>query len=361
MKKTLIALATLAATGAVMAQSSVTIYGVIDQAFTRTSNSNGGSSNTGLTSSANLTNRLGFRGTEDLGGGLSAKFQIETNLNADAPGATTLGDRGAWVSLASATMGEVRLGRDYNNAFWNPILFTAFGTNGVGQTIFHATRAAYHTTAGFTGTTHATDPYIWNNNSISYILPGNLGGVYGNIQHAFDEAAAPSSLGQSTNMRLGYKAGALDVAFGYGQVDGVTGAQEDVKSMNIGASYDFGVVKVLAVWNEDKLKDAGTGASVSKLKGYEIGAVMPVGPGNLRASYGTVKIDDLNAATADAKANKFAIGYVYPLSKRTSVYTTYARVSNKNGMSVLLTPKGTAGAATGFTSSGLDIGISHTF
>jgi predicted porin len=221
MKKTLIALATLAATGAVMAQSSVTVYGVIDQAFPRTSNSNGGGSNTGLTSSANVTNRLGFRGTEDLGGGLSAKFQIETNLSADAPTATTLGDRGAWVSLASATMGEVRLGRDYNNAFWNPILFTAWGTNGVGATVFHASRAAYFgagtglgTGAGFVGTTHASDPYIWNNNSISYILPGNLGGVYGNIQHAFDEAAAPSSLGQSTNMRLGYKAGALDVAFG---------------------------------------------------------------------------------------------------------------------------------------------------
>lgn len=367
MKKTLIALATLAATGAVMAQSSVTIYGVIDQAFTRTSNSNGGGSNTGLTSRGNVTNRLGFRGTEDLGGGLSAKFQIETNLSADAPTATTLGDRGAWVSLASATMGEVRLGRDYNNAFWNPILFTAWGTNGVGATVFHASRAAYFgagtglgTGAGFAGTTHATDPYSWNNNSISYILPGNLGGVYGNIQHAFDEqSAAGNSLGQSTNLRVGYKAGALDVALGWGKVDGQA-AVEDVKSLNIGGSYDFGVVKVLAVWNEDQLDDATTGASVSKLKGYEIGAVMPLGSGKLRASYGTVKVDDLNAATADRKASKFAIGYVYPLSKRTSVYTTYARLSNKNGAALRLSPAGTAGAGN-FTSSGLDIGISHTF
>lgn len=370
MKKTLIALAALAATGAVMAQSSVTIYGVVDQAVTRTSNSNGGGSNTGLTSGANVTNRLGFRGTEDLGGGLKAKFQIETNLAADAPSATTIGDRGAWVAIASDSMGEVRLGREYNNAFWNPISFSAWGTNGVGATIFHAARGAYFGTgtgiggagagAGFVGTSHSSDPYIWNNNSISYILPGNLGGVYGSIQYAFDEqAAAGNSLGQNTNMRIGYKAGALDVALGYGAVDGQA-AINDVKSLNIGASYDFGVVKVMAVWNEDKQKDAATGAAESKLSGYEIGAVMPMGPGRLRAAYGTVKLDDLNPATANLKANKFAIGYVYPMSKRTSVYTSYARVSNKNGAAFRLAPAGTAGTGN-FTSSGIDFGISHTF
>ncbi|MFP5484018.1 MAG: porin, partial [Gammaproteobacteria bacterium] len=156
------------------------------------------------------------------------------------------------------------------------------------------------------------------------------------------------------------KANALDVAFGYGQVDGANGAQDDVKSMNIGGSYDFGVVKVLAVWNEDKLKDAATGASVSKLKGYEIGAVLPVGPGKLRAAYGSVKVDDLNGATPDIKASKFAIGYVYPLSKRTSVYTSYARLSNKNGAALRLAPAGAAGAGN-FTSSGIDFGITHTF
>ncbi len=369
MKKTLIALAALAATGAVMAQSSVTIYGVIDQAMTRTSNSDGGGSNTGLTSSGNVTNRLGFRGTEDLGGGLKAKFQIETNLDADAPAATTLGDRGAWVSIASDSMGEVRLGRDYNNAFWNPILFSAWGTNGVGQNIAHATRGAF---IGGTTANPNQSNYIRNNNSISYILPSNLGGVYGNIQYAFDEVdTAGNSKGKSMNLRLGYANGPLNVALGYGDTDGGTftggtpsGAQlaDDIKSTNLGASYDFGVVKVMGSWFQDTAKVTATGATAEKLKGWELGAVMPMGPGNLRASYGTAKTDDQNPATADAKATKFAIGYVYPMSKRTSLYTSYARVNNKNGSNVRLAPAGTApNPLVNFTSSGIDFGISHTF
>jgi len=379
MKKTLIALAALAATGAVMAQSSVTIYGVVDQAFTRTSNSDGGTSNTGLTSSGNVTNRLGFRGTEDLGGGLKAKFQIETNLAADAPAASTIGDRGAWVAIASDKMGEVRLGRDYNNAFWNPILFSAWGTNGVGQNIAHATRGAF---IGGTASAPIHSNYIWNNNSISYILPSNLGGVYGNIQYAFDEVAtAGNSKGKSLNLRLGYANGPLNVAVGYGDTDGgaftqlaatsatdptpvnFSGTATDIKSTNLGASYDFGVVRVMGSWFQDTAKVTATGATAAKLKGWELGAVMPMGSGRLRASYGRADLDhDNSAATLDRKASKIAVGYVYDLSKRTSVYTSYARVSNKNGSNVRLAPAGSApNPLVNFTSSGIDFGISHTF
>ncbi|MFP5483217.1 MAG: porin, partial [Gammaproteobacteria bacterium] len=287
----------------------------------------------------------------------------ETNLAADAPSATSLGDRGAWVGLAGDAWGEVRLGREYNNAFWNPIVFSPWGTSGVGQTLFHAARGAAFSAAGYrtgvpAGKSQPSDPYIRNNNSISYILPGNLGGVYGSFQYALDEqAAAGNNLGQNTNFRIGYKDGALDVALGYGEVDGLA-AVNDVKSLNIGASYDFGVVKVMAVWNEDKLKNATTGAGVSKLTGYEIGASLPLGPGRLRASYGSIKFDNLTPA-ADPKASKYAVGYVYPMSKRTSVYASYARVSNKNGLA--MTTIGATGAVASRSASGMDFGISHTF
>ena len=160
MKKTLIALAAVAATGAAMAQSSVTIYGVVDVGFTSVNNSGVGSTdNTGLTSSNMTTNRLGFRGTEDLGGGLKANFQVETSLAADAPAASSIGDRGAWVGL-SGGFGEIRLGREYSTTFWSGFLFSPFGTGGVGNGYGFIQRLAAH---GITGQSNA----IWNNNSIT--------------------------------------------------------------------------------------------------------------------------------------------------------------------------------------------------
>lgn len=375
MKKTLIALAALAATGAAMAQSAVTIYGVIDQAFTRT-NISGGTNKNEMVSSGNVTNRLGFRGTEDLGGGLKAKFQIETSLNADEPTDTKIGDRGAWVAIAGDAWGEIRLGRDYNPTFWNPISFSPFGTNGSGRTLAHSSRPiAFGNTqsgvsdseiqgAGYRGGVAGTDPYIRNSNTINYILPSNLGGVYGSFQYAVDEKSNTETRvqGETAAFRLGYKAGPLDVALAYGTLKDKdpTRVGNKVNSTNLGASYDFGVAKLMGSWYQEDVKDGGftyASKTIDKLTGYEIGVIVPFGPGNFRAAYGNVKFDAVNGS--DPKADKYAIGYVYPMSKRTSLYTTYARVSNKNGAT--LTTTGTVGAQPGRSVSGVDFGITHTF
>ena len=114
MKKSLIALAVLASSGAAMAQSSVSVYGLLDVWVGSQKNTTNGvtagsfgkmASNEGL-----ATSRLGFMGTEDLGGGLKANFQIETTVGLDQPAATSLGDRQSWVGL-SGGFGEVQLGR----------------------------------------------------------------------------------------------------------------------------------------------------------------------------------------------------------------------------------------------------------
>lgn len=375
MKKTLIALAALAATGAAMAQSAVTIYGVIDQAFTRT-NISGGTNKNEMVSSGNVTNRLGFRGTEDLGGGLKAKFQIETSLAADEPGATSIGDRGAWVAIAGDAWGEIRLGREYNPTFWNPIAFSPFGTNGSGRTLAHSARPLAFGGAGYTGGVVSNDPYIRNSNTINYILPSNLGGVYGSFQYAVDEKSnaydsttSPVTVtrrqGETVAFRLGYKDGPLDVALAYGTLKDKDPVSTQLKarkvnSTNLGASYDFGVAKLMGSWYQEDVKDGGftfASKTIDKLTGYEIGVIVPFGPGNFRAAYGNVKFDAINGS--DPKADKYAIGYVYPMSKRTSLYTTYARVSNKNGANLIT--NGTTGAQPGRSVSGVDFGITHTF
>eukprot|EP01136_Pigoraptor_vietnamica_P019548 Opistho-1_new@67290 len=153
MKKSLVALAILAAAGVASAQSSVTLFGIVDAAYTHGSGNGVGSSDKNqLTNSGYNSSRLGFRGTEDLGGGMSASFWLEagvnndngsgglTNTNNQATGATGGGgltfNRRSTVSLASG-LGELRLGRDYTPQFWNQTVFDPFGTNGVGTTQTH--------------------------------------------------------------------------------------------------------------------------------------------------------------------------------------------------------------------------------
>ena len=154
MKKSLIALAVLAAAGAASAQSSVTLFGIVDATVQRVSNSDGGPSVTRLTNSGYNSSRLGFRGTEDLGGGMSASFWLEAGMNNDdGQGAATntnnqasrcrllacngrqglTFNRRSTVSLAGG-WGELRLGRDYTPQFWNLTVFDPFGTNGAGTT-----------------------------------------------------------------------------------------------------------------------------------------------------------------------------------------------------------------------------------
>lgn len=395
MKKTLIALAAVAATGAAMAQSSVTIYGVIDAGFTSVNNSAGtnaggqqSTDNTGLTSSNMSTNRVGFRGTEDLGGGLKANFQIETSLNVDAPYATTLGDRGAWVGL-SGGFGEVRLGREYSPTFWPGFLHSPFGTGGVGNGFGFANRAlAYNVTGqANTSTTANTGAQnsIWNNNSITYISP-RMAGFQATGQIAFDEQAA-NNAGKFAGGRINYSAGPLAADVAYSKVKGgadISGASvaaappgysflgatrtalginttsADHKSVSAGVSYDLGVAKLMANYGQETATITATGVDVAKVKNLEVGAVIPFGPGRFRVAYNTTTVDVLVNANPDPKVSKFALGYIYDLSKRTALYATVASLKNKNGAELALGGPATINATNG-RSTGYNIGISHTF
>lgn len=362
MKKTLIALAALAATGAAMAQSSVTIYGVVDVGYTSVNNSGTGSTdNTGLTSSNMTTNRLGFRGTEDLGGGLKAKFQVETSLAADAPAASSIGDRGAWVGLEGG-FGEVRLGREYSMSFWSGFLFSPFGTGGVGNGYGFIMRSNTH---GATGQTNQ----IWNNNAITYSTP-RISGFQAHAQYAFDEVAGPGAdAGKSTGLRLNYTQGPLMAELAYSTTDGgaavaatpVLGLTTSAKHKSVvgGVSYNFGVARVMANFGQEKASVQATGASIAKVTNFEIGAVAPVGPGRFRVSYNRTKLD-VTALAVDPQVSKFAVGYIYDLSKRTALYATVASQKNKNGAAFALSGPATTAAANG-RSTGYNIGISHTF
>jgi predicted porin len=365
MKKSLVALAALAVVGAASAQSSVTLFGIADANY-QNARQGGATVNRLVGSGSTNSSRLGFKGVEDLGGGLNASFWLEAGLNVDngTGGGTSLNNQAAaagtgnagltfnrrsTVSLTSASVGELRVGRDYVPAFWNLTIFDPFGTVGAGaftnMSISSLNQSATIQTA------------IRASNSIGYFLP-KLGGVYGQAMYAFGEnasnaAGGTSKDGNTTSFRLGYANGPLDLAVGYLNTKLASG---DVTMVNAGASYNFGVATVMGQLFNDRKNNTVIGAA-NRSNGWLLGANIPVGAGSIPVSLSGVK-DNSNAATGANKAQQFAIGYVYNLSKRTALYTTYSLISNKNLSAI--SGGGTVGVA-GANWTGLDLGLRHSF
>jgi predicted porin len=348
MKKSLIALAVLAASGAAMAQSSVTLFGIVDATYAYGSGSVANKSQ--LTNSGYNSSRLGFRGVEDLGGGMSASFWLEAGVNNDngSGGATSLNNQGATTGGGGLTFnrrstvslnggfGEVRLGRDYTPQFWNLTVFDPFGTNGVGTT------QTLNSSLGGPTTVRAS-------NAIGYFLPGKLGGFYGQAQYYMGENlsnAANKKDGNGLAARVGYANGPINVALALSETKFLAG---DIQAFNLGASYDLGMAKIMAHYNQDEIDSGAEG------KGFLIGGLIPMGAGEIRLAYSTYKIDTVGA---DPRSNKLALGYVHNLSKRTALYATYAHVSNKNGAASSLNGSVTG---AGNNSNGYDFGVRHSF
>jgi predicted porin len=349
MKKSLLALAALGLfAGAASAQSTVTLFGIVDAGYARLSakTTAGSKSVQGITNSGLNSSRLGFRGVEDLGGGLRAGFWIEGQLTNDDGNAGGLNfQRRSTVSLIG-NFGEIRIGRDYTPHFWNLTIYDAFGTNGIGQAL----------TPGMVAGSGNSEAAVRKNNTIGYFLPGNLGGFNGQVQIGFGEQVSGVKTGNYVGGRFGYNAGPVGVNVAYGKTEGATDAA-DVKYFNVGAAYDFGAAKPMVVFAQEK---TGGGLKIEALEGS---VVAPLGQGELRAAYS--RYDIKNTAARDNDWNKIAVGYGYNLSKRTQMYTTFARVSNKGAQTKVVANNGLAftGATIlgGKASTGFEAGIRHIF
>ncbi|MGE0099975.1 MAG: porin [Hydrogenophaga sp.] len=336
MKKTLIALAAVAATGAAFAQSSVTLFGIVDLNIRNVRQ--GGDNLTSMHQDGIASSRLGFRGVEDLGGGMSAGFWLEGGLNPDTGTAGGFNFmRRSTVSLMGG-FGEVRLGRDYTPTFWNHTVYDPFGTNGVGSSL-----NTFNNLGSGSGTNVRAD------NAISYFSP-NMGGFGVQVQYAFKENTATNAPNEYLGARLTYAAGPLSVALATASEGATAGSVDSYKRTNFGGSYDFGVAKLLGQYTQGKF-------GASKLNHYLLGVTAPVGPGNLKASYTR---SDYNAAAGDNDASQIAVGYDYNLSKRTALYGTFSRISNKNAGTFGLSPNAAAVTAGG-NSTGIEFGVRHAF
>lgn len=351
-KKTLIALGALSVTACAIAQSNITLFGVVDSSVARIKTDT--ASNTGLASGGLASSRLGFRGVEDLGGGLAAGFWLEAGLSVDNGNSSGFSfDRRSTVSLSSSSLGEVRIGRDKSPAYLNIETFDPFADIGVGG--YYASNMLGNATAA-AGTPEGSAPKRASN-SVQYVLP-KLGGFYGQVMYAFGEQLdnVPNDrLRNSAALRFGYAEGPLNVAFGHGQIRGgttVTGV--DYKSTNLGASYDLGLVKPMFLFASER-------SSGRRIDMYGIGATVPFGSGELRATLSTFNRKDAD----DADSKKFALGYGYNLSRRTQIYGSISRVNNDasatRGLAVSSSSLANPSVRAGSSVTGYELGLRHSF
>jgi predicted porin len=331
------------------AQSSVQITGIADAAARQVSNQGRGSVKS-LVSGSNATSRIVVRGSEDLGGGLSASFWLEHGLALDT-GLPTGGfwDRRSTLSLASKTAGEVRLGRDYVPTYLNWVRFDPFShvgaagsNNSVSATPLGPIRSAFGSTANTT--VRASD-------TLQYLLPTGLGGLEGQVMLGAGEGSGNKVVAG----RLGYTAGPLYLSAARTVTENTNTASGKFTDIAVGGTWNLGWVRASAVWRQFK-------QNASKQTNLLLAGVVPVSTGEVKLSLIRVDLDGRVGATSiDANgATQLGLGYVHNLSKRSALYGTYARISNR-GAATYQVPGGPAGLAGGARSTGYELGMRHSF
>jgi predicted porin len=339
MKKLLIATAALAmVAGTAQAQSSVTVYGVIDTGYNSLENKTSGASPSTTETTAiaagqlagngeAAASRLGFRGTEDLGGGLKANFVLESGIAQNT--ALAFGNRGFWAGLQDAKMGEIRIGRQDTFARTNWLAHDQLAFANVVGNLAHSTALA-----GSTGAT--TSSHTDRNVAVNYLSP-RFSGVQLSLGMTQDDTettgSAKTKNGSGSQVGLNYAAGKFSAGVAYVEATNYTAAGTSTAATNVkakdtsaAASYDLGFAKVAYIYNKRETTDAVSAASTSngERESHAFSASVPLTPklvGRLGYGFGERRVGATSEYTGDIKGYQAALNY--NLSKRTMVYGIY--------------------------------------
>jgi len=361
MKQMALLIAGLAAVPA-FAQSNVTIYGRADYGLMSRGGDNGALSNidgkTEFASGIDGSSRLGFRGSEDLGDGLKAIFEVEFSLDLDegTTSTTRWGNRHSWVGLSNK-LGTVIGGRvdglRYNKMF---SVYDPFGVVTVGNIQQLSP--------------NRIDRY---DNSVMYISPSFNGvtatAAYSAQVRGHEGANSVPDGGNEGDNRLmaaglSYENGPLSLAASYERINTQGVSDSTLWTMTFGAAYDFKVVKVSAMYDKIKADDANTLVSGQDQSLWLVGVKAPVGNSTeLRAVYGSTSYDKFNGQSANKlDATKWAVGADYKLSKRTKFYADYGSIHNDSNAVNQIGPAGTNYlSSSAYGVRGFDLGIDHKF
>ncbi|RPH62270.1 MAG: porin [Burkholderiales bacterium] len=362
MKKSLLAVAVAAALpAAAFAQSNVTLYGIMDAGVGFNDRDGPNTSNAMVVNSGyQSTSRLGVRGSEDLGGGLRATFNLEMGNRVDEGisdsdiAGRTLWQRRSVVGLAGG-FGEVRLGRDYTPGFsaagaTDVMGYGLFGnwltyTAGAGGITTRASNAIWYTSPSFGNTKCMAMPAPTECNAFSGGL--TLSAFYG----TGETDVTPKDAGDAWGLAVVYRGGPALAQIHYQELNDAAGDAK--KEMGAGLGWNFGAFRVTTNYGSTE-----TPAGV-KTKGLSLGAGIRVGAGEILAQVMQIKRD----SAGDPKATVMGLAYVHPLSKRTNLYATYgmARNNDAGSFAVLASDNSVAPAAVGSDPKGFAVGVRHMF
>lgn len=389
MKKTLLALVAVGActSPALAADASVQLYGTIDLGVTRVEGIGNGAaattSSTGLSSGVQSPSVIGIKGFEPLGGGLAAIFDVESGFCAagvsqdQRVNATTSLSNGycagggfmqsrSWAAL-QGSWGAIAAGRDMTRMYKNEIQFDPFAAGTTGAYTNVSIISQYGLTRLSQGLVYLTPDMHGFVGSVSYSFAPSSGTI------PLATPASATEVSRSMGANISYKNGPLDLAFAYAAVtnlrlpamlDPANGVNDGtLGGWQLGASYDFHVVKLSALYEQAKA-DYNAGDSSSML----IGARIPVGPGAVLATFDEARTDygmrniNLLGTAMYGTAKQYAVGYTYSLSKQTDLYASYARINNSSHTEFAVgSATDSFTGAMGQGSSGMTIGMRHEF
>jgi predicted porin len=354
------------------AQSSVTIYGVLDVGVEYAEA--GSIHRVSESPSIGTGSRLGFRGTEDLGDGLAAVFRLESGVNIDvgalAQGGLAWG-REATVGLSSRTYGTVLLGRSPTPYFFNVLAVDAFQQGHAGSLL-----ASQRSTPTANNYLLPLLAQARMDNSISYVSPAFGGSVVVRLQGSLGEGSTSIGRGYAGSAR--YTEGPWDATIIYVRQSGANNANGSVRAFEAGGNYNFGPAKLFFGYTKevnDCLTCTGIYARIQGLRPggagdfrlTNVGVRIPVGALILIGQAARIQDrSDYAAPTGSRDALNLAVGAEYSLSKRTVLWSSVGTVGNQNGSRYAVSagngPRGSAFVPDGNPrATSASLGMTHRF
>lgn len=351
--------------GAAMAQSNVTIYGLLDAAIEYSNQGEGALFR--MQSGGYNGSRIGFRGTEDLGNGLSALFTVETGFGLDTgnllQGGRVFG-RQAFVGLRNQ-LGTLTLGRQYSPYYLSLVHQDAFlWTMAGGLPVITRTTVGAGGAPGNSLLLGVYQSLGRVDNSIVYATP-TIGGFSGMAMYALGEVGGNSSAGRVYGANIRYVNGPVSLTAGH------TGGKDafdrgSSRAVNVGGNVKFGPAVIYAGYVRETNTTAANATAAranSRVDLLNLGARYSLTQ-NLTLVGQVIGIKDRSPGLAvDRDSEVYALGAEYALSKRTLVYTSAGTVDNQNGSNYSLG----SGTALGAPVVGdaraktVNVGVRHTF
>jgi len=402
MKKSLFAVAALSAiAGAAQAQSSVTVYGIVDAGYVGSNQKLAGApsttqpigaTNSAFGQSAESTSRLGFKGTEDLGGGLSAFFTAETSLTPNDSNMSTLNNRQSFVGLKKNGVGQFAFGTQYTTIFNAAALTDPGNLNNVTGNVIYAVSPVggnngkvVNPVTGATGTTNSTsvtgqtDAFATRAANQLSVASDTFAGFQVNAMYTLNnsnQTQINSSSGGSTNyngwgLGANYTWNKLFLTANYQALKsaqtayaslssplpaiwgGATyqGSQTQDNQAYIAGTYDFGILKAYAQWVSRKATDTVNSNYYAKRNAQQLGVRSYITPTiEAWASVGNGKVTAFGVSNPSANFTGYQLGGNYYISKRTNLYAIYG--SNQTAAST---------ASTAYSANNYALGVRHTF